>query len=1291
MRKLFNVLPLILVSYVFFTGQSNQVAQKWDDRLSTNIYDPSIRITAPLPQVFDFVNPNTQTRYYNNPNEVVAVAPNVRVLPRSNSYQSEVNIVRHPLNPLIMFGSSNAFNNTGTLFISEGIYVTTNGGASWFGSDTMKLSGGTPVPNQGGDPGITLDKNGVLLQTHLGYTTSGIFANYSTDNGISWSSNYTIISGSQDKNMAGTDDNPSSPYYGRSYCVWSLFTAAAPPIDISYTTNGGVSWSTPQQINNPPSGHYSQGCDIRTGPNGEVYVIWAAPMTSSPFTEDFAGFAKSTNGGTSWTVTENAYDMNGIRGTFASKSGIRVNGFTRLDVDKSGGPRNGWIYTVSSESNLAPAGSDPDVVLHRSTDGGSSWSAGIRVNQDPLNNGKYQWFPAIRVDEAGGVNVVYYDDRNTASDSSEIYLSRSLDGGNTWTDMLVSDHRFKPKSIGVSGIAAGYQGDYIGVTSGNGKLWPLWMDDYAGIYNAWTAGVQISTYPLNSFNLNSPAPGSRIETFPNDNTNSTFTWDTSSSTASYKWIFGNPLATSRKITLIPTGNSLAVSSGQLDALLAGLGVVQGDSLVGQWDVWAFRNNATNDSLKANNGPRAITLKRKKPVLTAFNLSSPANNTGILTLSTNSTPQNFNWTRSGAGVTYKWIYAGPDFSSQANVKFVVGSSSSGYDSITTITNSKLDSLLAGIGLAQGDSSIGQWRAYAYSGNDSLASSQTYNLTLRRGIPPTVTTSATSIEAYLPFGSNSVIKNLNIGNVGQFTLNWVITESSTVLDNAGTRNIFSEDIIRRIENQPKGAADIYSGPEVTDGMGGPDAGGYSWIDSDEPGGPAYNWVDISGVGTPIATWTNGTADDGSVVLPLPFSFSYYGNNYSSLKVCTNGWMSFDVVSTNVAYSNASIPSATEPNNDICPFWDDLDFRTSGQVLYYNDVANNRYIIEYKDAPHYSTGGPYTFEVIIYSDGRIFFQYQTINTPNNSATVGIENSTGTIATQLVYNNTYVHNSLAVRLEKGIPWVDESPTSGSLNAFSDQNVNVTFNSTGLATGMYTGVLKVNSNDPSTPVKNVNVKLNVGLAAPSQITLINQGYLNLSGRLNIKDTVRIYLRNISAPYAIIDSAKSVIDSLNFTGSFLFANAPTGIYYLQVKSRNCIETWSKAGGETYTFGSPFVYDFTTSASQAYSANEILVNSKYCIHSGDVNQDGVVDLSDLQNIDNDAFNFSAGYISTDVTGDGVVDISDLSITENNAFNFVTRQAPPGAAPNNKKTVVREKTGKQTIINDSGYLKNILPGF
>ncbi|RPI12855.1 MAG: exo-alpha-sialidase, partial [Ignavibacteriae bacterium] len=494
---------LFLFSNIIAQPKESPTAEKWSqDPRQTGLY-PTGEYTN-LPQVkFNEVPLRTSPIIMQSSDGIYMLNPNFRPHPTTWSTQSEVIVVRHATNQAILLGSANVVWPPGGFSgISEGVFVSTNSGTNWFGWDSISPG----VSGHGGDPGPYIDKNGVFVMTHLGYPTSGMFANYSTNNGASWSSNYTIASGSQDKNLAGTDDDPASPYFGRGYCVWSLWIGT-PPIAVSYTTNGGVSWSSPFTINSPPSGHYSQGVDIRTGPGGVVYVVWAAPTSGGSYTEDFAGFAKSTNGGVSWTVTENAYDMNGIRGTFPTKGGIRVNGFTRIDVDRSGGPRNGWIYTVSSEKNLSPAGTDPDIVLHRSTNGGTTWSAGIRVNQDPINNGKYQWFGCVRVDESGGVNVLYYDDRTVASNQAEVYLSRSVDGGTTWTDTEVSDHLHTPAPI--AGLAGGYAGDYIGITSGNNKVWMNWADNSTGAYQSWMTsfdlGPSITHTPLsNTENLNGP-------------------------------------------------------------------------------------------------------------------------------------------------------------------------------------------------------------------------------------------------------------------------------------------------------------------------------------------------------------------------------------------------------------------------------------------------------------------------------------------------------------------------------------------------------------------------------------------------------------------------------------------------------------------------------------------------------------------------------------------------------------------------------------------------------------------
>jgi hypothetical protein len=372
-----------------------------------------------------------------------------------------------------------------------------------------------------------------------------------------------------------------------------------------------------------------------------------------------------------------------------------------------------------------------------------------------------------------------------------------------------------------------------------------------------------------------------------------------------------------------------------------------------------------------------------------------------------------------------------------------------------------------------------------------------------------------------------------------------------------------------NQPKGAPDIYHGSEQTDSMGGPDAGGYRWIDSDSPGGPVYNWVDISTNGTQITTWTSGTADDGSVIVPLPFTFNYYGTDYTQFKICTNGWGGFDVASTTNAYDNTAIPSTAIPNNALYPFWDDMDFRTSGSVYYKNDIANNRFIVEWKDAPHYDppAGGPYTYELILYSDGRIIYQYQTITSPNNSNTIGNENSSGTIGLQMVFNNVYVHNNMAIKIEKGLAWVDEVPNTGSIVPGGNQNVSVNFNAIGLTIGSYTGILKVNSNDPVTPVKNIGLRLNVGpvgvqtnlTGIPSEFKL-DQNYpnpfnpstvINYQIPVNNFVTLKIYDLLGKEVMTLVNEQKQ---AGYYNVEFNATNFASGIYFYTVKAGDFKET-----------------------------------------------------------------------------------------------------------------------------------------
>lgn len=172
-------------------------------------------------------------------------------------------------------------------------------------------------------------------------------------------------------------------------------------------------------------------------------------------------------------------------------------------------------------------------------------------------------------------------------------------------------------------------------------------------------------------------------------------------------------------------------------------------------------------------------------------------------------------------------------------------------------------------------------------------------------------------------------------------------------------------------------------------------------------------------------------------------------------------------------------------------------------------------------------------------------------------------------------------------------------------------------------------------------------------IKVIIEGLYNVSlNMLNRKDTVNLYLREAISPYRLRDSAAGVIDSVTFGKLYSFSNSITGTYYLAIRHHNSIETWSRSGGENLvTDGIINTYDFTDTQTKAYGNNLKLKGSKYCVYSGDVTQEGIIDGSDLSAIDNDAANFVTGYVATDIDGNYFVDASDASITDNNAAEFI----------------------------------------
>lgn len=272
------------------------------------------------------------------------------------------------------------------------------------------------------------------------------------------------------------------------------------------------------------------------------------------------------------------------------------------------------------------------------------------------------------------------------------------------------------------------------------------------------------------------------------------------------------------------------------------------------------------------------------------------------------------------------------------------------------------------------------------------------------------------------------------------------------------------------QVKGA--VATAPSAR-GDGGPDAFGYRWVDSDAPSGPAYDWTEIAGIGQRLFA----SADDSTARIALPFPFEFYGVVYDSLSVCTNGWMSF--TSHDSSLVNTDLPDASPgvPRALIAPFWTDLDLRAvrgAGRVYAHFDGA--RFIVEWKDAVHFSGAGPYTFQAILSPGGAIDFQYQSLGALVNRATIGLQDADGAVGLRVVYNAAYAHAGLRVRLTHQDDWLKLDRSAGVVAPGARDTLRVRFDAREYAAGDYAGEVRIASNDLATPRVSVPCALHVGL-----------------------------------------------------------------------------------------------------------------------------------------------------------------------------------------------------------------------
>jgi hypothetical protein len=242
-------------------------------------------------------------------------------------------------------------------------------------------------------------------------------------------------------------------------------------------------------------------------------------------------------------------------------------------------------------------------------------------------------------------------------------------------------------------------------------------------------------------------------------------------------------------------------------------------------------------------------------------------------------------------------------------------------------------------------------------------------------------------------------------------------------------------------------IVVGTADTQDPTGPDAYGYFAFDNTDDAyaeKPTYSWIDIVGTGTFLGLTDYGENQDDVMTVDLPFPFQYYGETFTRVSICSNGWIAMGATYL-TDYRNWYMPAAGGPANQIAPFWDNLYQTTSGKVYHWFDEANHRYVIAWDNVRMLTDYSNYleSCEVILYDpayyptysgDGVIVFQYETVNNNDSEqhyCTVGIQNREHTEG--LTYSYYYTEAATAATLQAGRAIKFTTAGPGASSAHSD------------------------------------------------------------------------------------------------------------------------------------------------------------------------------------------------------------------------------------------------------------------
>lgn len=374
-------------------------------------------------------------------------------------------------------------------------YYSVDGGLSW---ERNGLSSSYGVA---GDPCVISDKYGDFYYLHLSSPQDGswldrIVCQKSTDNGVTWDNGtYMGLSGAkeQDKQWAVADFSNNSIYV--SWTQFDKYGSASADdksnIMFSRSENSGQTWSEAIQIN-----EISGNCiDSDNTTEGAVPAIGPnGEIFISWSLNEKIYFDRSFDYGKTWMDNDIEVATQPTGWDYSIPGISRCNGLPITCCDTSQSSYRGNIYINWTDQRNGS--DDTDVWLSKSTDGGSTWSEPKRVNDDTTNS--HQFLTWMTVDQANGtVYFIFYDRREYSNETTDVYMAVSKDGGETFENFKISESPFLPRDDV-------FFGDYNNITAYNNVVRPIWTrlhyDSAESGLSVWTAiidtdfiGVDVNT------------------------------------------------------------------------------------------------------------------------------------------------------------------------------------------------------------------------------------------------------------------------------------------------------------------------------------------------------------------------------------------------------------------------------------------------------------------------------------------------------------------------------------------------------------------------------------------------------------------------------------------------------------------------------------------------------------------------------------------------------------------------------------------------------------------------------